>query len=176
MRWLLNEIEMAIEHKLLFIALQTALAIPDICGAIESEDGISRKTQYFAWYDEYAKPKLNCWMSARDCYYFRCSMLHQGSTIPSPPPGTKEENKPSYSRIVFVCPYGGNIKMHNCALDDMLAVDVSIFCRGLVEAAQQWIEKMENEKNANYIKNTNRIIRYYPQGIGPYFNNVGMIG
>ncbi len=75
---LLNEIERGLDAKVYQLSLNLALCIPDICAALESDDGQTNRTKYKRWYETYVGDKLR--LSASDCYYFRCSFLHQGST------------------------------------------------------------------------------------------------
>jgi len=48
MRDLLNQIQSAIETKAYYLALYTSLTIPDICGAMQSDDGKATKEKYIA--------------------------------------------------------------------------------------------------------------------------------
>ena len=172
MEQLLTEIQIALANKLYFIALQATLTIPDICGAIESDDGIARGGKYCNWYNKYAKPRISPHVAAEDVYLFRCSLLHQGTTIPNPRPGQNA----SYSRILFAAPYSHFVEVHDCVVMDALFVDVVIFCNGMVEAAKEWIAEMQGENNANFIKNSSNTIRYYPNGIAPYITGIDTIG
>lgn len=52
---LLEQIEKALECNLYYLALQSTLALPDICGALESENGQANRTKYINWYNTYAK-------------------------------------------------------------------------------------------------------------------------
>jgi len=47
MRLLLDQIEQSLNHKLYYLSLMAVLAIPDIAGALDSDDGcaLSRKSR-----------------------------------------------------------------------------------------------------------------------------------
>ena len=95
MRDLLEQIREALRNpRLYYLALFASLALPDICGAINSEDGKANKWKYVKWYDQYVA-RTCPFLTGEDCYRFRCSLLHQGST---------QHPKSSYARIVFVEP------------------------------------------------------------------------
>ena len=172
MEQLLNEIRIAMDNKLYFVALQAALTIPDICGAIESDNGIATGEKYCRWYDKYAKHRIGHFAMAEDIYLFRCSLLHQGTSIPSP----RGKQKATYSKIIFAAPYSDSLTIHNCVNMEVLSIDIEIFCNGLIEAAEDWKSDMKKENNANYNNNVVKTIRYYPDGIPPYIVGIGAIG
>lgn len=90
---LFNEIERGLDARVYHLTLGMALCIPDMCAALQSEDGKTSGRKYKDWYNNYVGDKLI--MSADDCYYFRCSFLHQGST---------KHEKSNYERVIFVEP------------------------------------------------------------------------
>lgn len=51
MRDVLNQMKSANGAGLYYVALFSALAIPDICGALESQDGTANGQRYRAWFD-----------------------------------------------------------------------------------------------------------------------------
>ena len=46
MELILKEIERALDAKLYYLALQASLTLPDICGALQSNDGVAKKHKY----------------------------------------------------------------------------------------------------------------------------------
>src|SRR5690625_2090972 len=91
----LSQIAEGLESGLYQLALSLTLCLPDICGALESENGYATGTKYKAWFDRYVKQKYPNTLTADDCYYFRCSFLHQGTT---------EHKKSNYKKIIFTEP------------------------------------------------------------------------
>ena len=77
----LNQVDLAANTAgLYFLALAGALVIPDICGALESPDGKTNGARYTAWFNTNVAPKYSAGLvqlSGEDCYFFRCSFLHQ---------------------------------------------------------------------------------------------------
>lgn len=157
MEFQLTEIERALNLGLYYVALQASLALPDICGALQSDNGEASKQKYIAWYNTYAKePGANS-ISGDDCYYFRCSCLHQGST---------QHPRSSYSRILFLVPTGNGFIFHNNVINNALNIDINIFCRNIIKAVRDWTKKVENDEN--YKKNYEHLLKVYPNGLRPY--------
>ncbi|WBV72395.1 hypothetical protein PGH42_05345 [Legionella pneumophila] len=48
----LDQISKGIEANLYYLALFASLSIPDICGALGSENGKSRRDKYINWFNE----------------------------------------------------------------------------------------------------------------------------
>lgn len=161
MRELLRQIEAALEANLYYLALFASLALPDICGAIDSSDGTASGAKYVAWFDKYVAPRYRFlkhqYLTGEDCYRFRCSLLHQGRT---------QHPRSSYSRVIFVEPPKDELTLHLNLIDDALNVDMHIFCRDLIIGAQQWLDEVENTER--FKTNYDKFMRWYPQGLPPY--------
>lgn len=155
---LLNEIERGLDAKVYQLALSLSLCIPDICAALESEDGKISGSKYKGWYEKYMGSKVS--LSAADCYYFRCSFLHQGST---------QHERSQYKKIIFVEPGSGGI-FHNNVINDALNIDVRIFCRDLIKSARKWHNEVKESEN--YKKNYQKTFKRYPNGLAPYIVGV----
>ena len=168
MRDFLAQIEAALDANLYYLALFAALTVPDICGAIESTDGLSTGKKYIQWFEKHIAPQYTSgdtkFLTGEDCYNFRCSLLHQG---------TSQHPKSSYSRVVFVEPKAGAPVFHCNIIDDALNIDVSRFCRDLVTAAIEWMADFHDE--AQFQRNLNKFMRRYPDGLPPYIVGVPVI-
>ena len=165
MQNLLNQIQKGLEADLYYLSLFSALSMPDICGAIESQNGEASGKKYATWFDEYVAPKYGGFLSGDDCYEFRCSLLHQGSS---------QHSKSNYSRVLFVEPSATTNVFHNNIMNDALNIDVRIFCQDIVEGANKWLQKVENTEL--YKKNYDKFMRRYPNGLEPYIVGVPVIG
>lgn len=83
---LVQDIRKALENELYFVALSSALTLPDICGKAAYPDESSGK-RYISWYEEeigkYMKnpdDKENMpYLSGEVIYSLRCSLLHEGN-------------------------------------------------------------------------------------------------
>src|SRR5438132_8002722 len=132
MRELLQQIERATAAgNLYYVALLTALSVPDICGALESEDGEATRTKYIAWFDRWVASKYVVRgapsLTGEVCYYYRCSALHQGRAA---------HPRMGYSRVLFVEPGATTNVFHNNILGDALNIDLSHFVRDLLAGAR----------------------------------------
>src|SRR3989304_6733920 len=154
MKDILEQIRGASDRGLYYVALFSALAIPDICGALESADGQGSGAKYVGWFDRHVAPRYHGFLSGEDAYRFRGSMLHQGTT---------HHPQNSFTRILFVEPGATTNVFHNNIIGDALNIDVSIFVRDLVEAAEGWLSTAE--KMPEYQVNRVRFVTRYPQGL-----------
>ena len=168
MRDLLNQIQSAVRGQAYYLALYASLTIPDICGAMESDDGQAIPSRYKAWFNKYVAPKyLACGqetITGEECYFYRCAVLHQGSA---------QHPRLGFSRILFVEPGTSTNVFHNNVLDDALNIDVSIFCNDILAGAVAWLEATEN--TSNYQKNFPRFLQRYSTGLSPYIVGVPVI-
>lgn len=168
MREIIEQMTKASEAKLYYVALFTALALPDICGAAESSDGVSTPERYKAWFDANVSPKYNACgvitLRGVDAYQFRCSMLHQARM-----------NHPNsaYTRILFVEP-NKQITLHNNVLNDALNIDIQIFVNDVATSAEQWLTSVARDPAVE--RNLEMIVRRYDNGIPPYIVGLPVIG
>ncbi|WP_394557828.1 hypothetical protein [Priestia aryabhattai] len=160
---LFNEIERGLDAGVYHLALGTALCIPDICAGLQSEDGKTSGRKYKEWYNSYVGDKIR--MSANDCYYFRCSFLHEGST---------QHERSNYDRVLFIEPNATTAILHNNILEGALNIDIRIFCNDLIKSAREWLEDVKD--NETYIKNHEKSFKRYPNGIAPYIVGVPVYG
>jgi hypothetical protein len=164
MRDLIGQIREALQNpRLYYLTLFASLALPDICGAISSDNGEASGQKYIDWYNKYVADSCP-FLTGEDCYRFRCSLLHQGST---------QHPKGKYSRIVFVEPSATTNVFHCNILNDALNLDVRVFCTDMIQGVENWLQ--ENENTELYKKNYNRFIRRYPNGLRPYIGGVPVI-
>lgn len=165
MRNFLCQIESALEMNLYYVSLLASLAIPDICGAIDSKDGIATREKYAKWFDKYAGQKYKGKFCGEDCYRFRCSFLHQGSS---------QRSDAKYSRILFIEPSANMpVIAHNNILRDALNIDVRKFCLDIIEGARKWLSEVEQTEQ--YEKNYSKFMRRYPNGLPRYIGGVPII-
>ena len=170
MRTLIQQAKLASESRAYYLSLFAALALPDICGAMSSADGQANRSRYIAWFDQYVAPKYTVGpartpsLSGADCYYYRCSVLHQGSS---------QHPRSAYSRILFVEPGATTNVFHNNVLNDALNIDVGLFCRDVCEGAERWLA--DAEQTAEYQANYARSMQRHENGLPPYIVGVPVI-
>jgi hypothetical protein len=170
MELLLEQIKKGLDANLYYISLFVALCIPDIYGALESEDGRADGEKYKHRIKEYliqARPeKYGRQLSAEQIWNFRCAILHQGRT--------KHDHGIEYKRILFTEPglKTGIDSIHCCIVgskgqDKSLLINLRQFCTDIIEGAKMWLKN--NVHNENYLKNYERLIKRYPNGVSPVF-------
>ena len=162
---LLAQIRAANEGGLYYAALFPALSLPDICGALEASDGIATRPRYADWFDRHVASKYKGFLTGQDCYYFRCSLLHQTSAQPG---------RGKYSRILFVEPGTTSNVFHNNIMHDALNIDVQIFCEDIVSAVEVWLPGAH--QLPFFATNLGRCVTRHPNGLSPYFRGVAVIG
>ncbi|MCQ2010531.1 hypothetical protein NOM01_10940 [Sporolactobacillus sp. STSJ-5] len=167
---LFQEIEKGLSVGLYHMALGLTLCIPDMCAALQSENGQTTGKKYRNWYRENFTDDQNL-LSAEDCYSFRCSFLHQGTT---------QENGSRYARIVFAEP--GPMTMHNNVFinkvkkgnelieERVLNIDIEIFCTIMINSASRWIQKVKDTEV--FKRNSEKAFSKYPEGLSPYIVGV----
>jgi hypothetical protein len=64
-------------NKLWYAGLVLTLMLPDVCAALESEDGRTTRERYKAWFNPWVGNKYPDILSADQMYYLRCGVAHQ---------------------------------------------------------------------------------------------------
>lgn len=168
MRDFIDQIERAVQAHAYYLALYAVLTLPDICGAMESDDGQATRTKYIEWFDKYVAPGYRAFgqstLTGEVCYFYRCAVLHQGRA---------QHPKLGFSRILFVEPGVTTNVFHNNVLNDALNIDVSIFCTDVLKGANIWLQAAEH--SPNYRKNFPLFMQRYPLGLAPYIVGVPVI-
>lgn len=163
MKELILELNKCLKYNLFITGLNTALIIPDICGAMESSDGLATGAKYKAWFDKYVAAKYGGRLSGQDVYKVRCASLHQG---------TFNKNYDEFDKIIFQLPspLGG---AHNVLIDDALVLQVEYFIRDIVEGLKEWESNMQG--NLIYEENYKNSIKYLPNGLKGYIGGFPVI-
>ena len=168
-RDLLEQIEQGLDQNLYYLSFFAALSLPDICGAADSDNGEASGAKYKKWFDDYVGSKYKygqmIFLSGEDCYFFRCGVLHQGTT---------QHAKSGFSRILFVEPGATTNVLHCNIMNDALNIDVRIFCRDIVQAVRVWLAKVEG--TPKFEANMAKFIRRHPEGVPPFLSRLPVIG
>ena len=184
MRTLIEQVERSMQPGLYYLSLFGALAIPDIAGALDSDDGQANGERYKAWYEEWVRPRfrgkllekmppevrqyisgLQNPLTGEACYLFRCSLLHQGSS---------QHPKSPFSRIIFIEPGTTSNVVHYGVLNDALCIDLNCFCIEVLSGARMWLDKVE--KTERYKSNYDMFARRHSEGLKPYIVGVPVVG
>jgi hypothetical protein len=136
----------AIQHSLRsqnwFGALFLALAMPDICGALQyPSDPVG--TRYRRWFDRYLSAEyVPALFSADDCYYLRCAALHQGMS---------EHPKAQNKQVVFITPPpGGRMVFHSNFIESpdgsfVLELQIDVFCQQICAGVLKWKDDVSTD-------------------------------
>ncbi|PAA25955.1 hypothetical protein [Pseudomonas fragi] len=166
---LLDQLDQVADKGLCYVALFTALTIPDMCGALESADGKASGAKYKAWFDKWVAkdytvgPERTPSLSGETCYAYRCGLLHQGRNM---------HEKLGYSRILFVEP-GNGFVMHNNVINDALNIDIPSFVKGITGAARKWLAAETGNKP--FEDNYALFMKRHKNGLPPYIGGVDVI-
>lgn len=174
MRELITQIENGLEHDLYLLSLYSALTLPDICGAIGSNNGEATGQKYKEWYSKYVFEKYSL-IDADTCYNFRCKALHQSLT---------ESKRPSddYSFIAFAEPQPKNtgnivsIQIGKSEIDGKVgpkSIDVVKFILAIIEGTKEWME--EHNGTEPYDLNISKTINRHPEGLTDLIEGVTYI-
>ena len=155
---LIAQTRKALDANLYYIGLFSALAIPDICGAIESPDGEATGARYRAWYHQYVIPRYDT-LSADECYHYRCTALHQGRSEPS--------KAKDYERILFIEPSEAQrlrINSKRVRVGDETAIMIHLvdLIQSILAAAEHWIATSRGPEP--FQTNYDRFMHRHPNG------------
>ena len=164
MKELIDPVKKALDNNLYYLALLTALVLPDICGALSSEDGKANKKKYVNWFNRYVGNRYKGCLTGEDCYYFRCSFVHQG---------TSQHPKSNYSRVLFVEPTATSNIFHCNILNGALNIDVRIFVMDILKGVEKCLDEIHDTEV--FKKNYARFMKRYPNGLPPYIVGVPVI-
>ncbi|MCZ7532295.1 MAG: hypothetical protein M5U23_02600 [Acidimicrobiia bacterium] len=149
-----DEIEGAIRAELYYVALFSALTIPDHMAALASPNGLTTGKKYRRWYRE----NVTYCLTAEDCYLYRCRMLHEAAAE------LKDESTPT-ARVAFTEPGGGVV---DCVrVGELLIVHVPTLCSRLIDAARTWLESKVSDEvvQANLSKTVRRYGELKQRGV-----------
>lgn len=161
MDFLSEQIKKALDAQLYYIAVMYTLTLPDICSALESQDGKTNGFLYKAWCDTWLLASYPT-LTSDDLYGLRCGVVHQGKL---------GHPNMQYSRIIFTVPIpSSNVFIHNNVINDALNLDALQFCRDMVDAMTKWYNQKKEDTNVKV--NLPQLVRLYPNGLHPYI--IGM--
>lgn len=161
---LLRQIERSLSSGSYLLSLYTCLALPDICGALESHNGEASGNRYKGWFNRWVAPKYDGLMNGDQCYAYRNGVLHQGRA--------KHRNL-GYKRIIFLEP-NPNLTFHRNIFSDALNIDLTIFCNDLISSVREWLQAMKG--NSIFEENYAHFMKRNENGISPYIIGVPVIG
>lgn len=155
-----NAVRKSIQDKNWFGGLFLTLCLPDICGALENPNE-SVEVRYKRWFNANLAKLYMPLFSAEDCYYFRCSCLHQG---------LDKHSKLSHERIHFITPPPRNNIVHKNKLNNILQMQIDIFCNDMTSAVEVWYETTVKGNPDIQLRITNLMKIYGPESLKPFIS------
>jgi len=145
---IIKAVKQAINCKNWFAALYISLTLPDICGAMENPEK-GNGFRYKNWYGKYLSEKCKN-LTPEACWQLRNACLHEGSDA---------EGIRAFKRIHFVEPAGGMI-IHGNRLNEVLQLQIDVFCRDFCEAVEEWLRDVRNDQEI--IARINKLMKVHP--------------
>jgi hypothetical protein len=171
---LVQQMRLALAAGAYMPSLMVALTIPDICGAVSSDNGRSSGAKYKSWLTEWVRlvehPAIDTSLGPDEAeliYGFRCSLLHQGSAHPhggGPP-------------IAFIEPAPGASQLHNLSTvvgdSTIFWLSVPAFVEAIAAGVDRWWAAVGT--TATVSRNMERYARRRPEGLPPHAGGAPVI-
>lgn len=158
-----DEILKAVSSGLYSVPIFMSAAIPDICAALESDDGRTTAARYRAWFDKWAADRMTL-MTAEDCYSLRCGLIHQGKLG-----GLKGE----ISQVIFPLPNPAIATFANCRFNDVYMYDIASFCSDMISSSNDWWGIVEG--NSTVMQNAKHILKVHASGWGNAISGIPVL-
>jgi len=156
---MVKDIELALQAKLYYLAIIVCLILPDICAALESEDGRASKKGYIDWYTKYAKAQAGG-VDPEECYSLRCGMAHQGKM---------NIKNGGAGRVVFTMEHN-HVRLDSVTLKSgdvsAYAFDAEYWCRRWIVAVRDWYKTAQYDPIVQ--RNMQDMMQPRPFGLHPF--------
>jgi hypothetical protein len=143
-----DDMERCRQAKAYWSLLHVTACLPDICAALESDDGEAKRARYIDWCDRYVPNPL---LSGDERYRMRCKILHQGRS--------STEKPGRYTGFSFGQPSDSGYVDHMRVDVGVLHVDVGELACETVQGVMRWIEWLEKHANSREALNVETNLR-----------------
>jgi hypothetical protein len=159
MRELLDQIRRASAAGLYYLALIGALALPDICGALSSDDGWATPSTYKDWLRNNVPEQA---ANAAATYGLRCSLLHQGRARPH-----------GVSFPIACCyPSPSGFEIHNLSTvvggSEVGWLSIPTFVDEVTRGAERWFDQFGETKAV--ARNLEKFMHFRPDGLRGHYD------
>jgi hypothetical protein len=155
MKELIEQIRAASAHGLYYLALYGTLTLPDICGALASDNGRASGAKYKDWLRTNVPEHA---ADADEIYGLRCSMMHQGQALPHG----------GHFPIAFTAP--GTGQLHNLSTvvgDEQVGwMSIELFVAEVTSGAERWLAQYGDSNTVQ--RNLEKFARLRPEGLPPH--------
>ena len=137
-----------------YSALMVAVALPDVCGHLESPK-MGSATRYQVWFVRYLANRYkhaigaagmeHVFLSAADCYALRCALLHEGEDKI-----IAQRSRDILERFHFTRPLvlqATHCNYFRTPTGDVLQLDVKTFCEDICQGVEKWLSDMMGNKD-----------------------------
>jgi hypothetical protein len=125
--------------------LHVTMCLPDICAALQSDDGETTPALYKAWCDQHLSDPA---LSSAERYRMRCRVLHQGRASIGHPG--------RYTGFSFAQPTPNGQTVHMRLDDSTLILDVGRLSDEVKAGVERWIRHVEASPTLPEALNTER--------------------
>jgi hypothetical protein len=156
---IVHDIELALKAKLYYLAIIVCLTIPDVCAALEAEDGRINRSLYLAWYAKHAKAQAGG-VDPEECWSLRCGMTHQGKM---------DIVRGIANRVVFTMSstqYRFDGMTLKSPTTSAYVFDAESWCLRWVGAVREWYKNAQH--NPIVQRNMQDVMQVRPYGLAPF--------
>jgi hypothetical protein len=152
-----NEMAECATARTYWSLLHIVVCVPDICGALGSEDGEATGKKFIDWCNRFLADEM---LSGVDWYQMRCKVLHQGRTTP---------DKSPYDNFVFGQPASDGTSDHRRVDGAAIHLDVGKLAEEVRAAIDRWFDDLSknpsNPEAVNVEKNLGSLVKVHPAAI-----------
>lgn len=148
-----EEIKRCARAKCFWALLHLLVILPDICAALEADDGKADDGRYRNWCRRYFPGDKA--FTHEDQYAIRCALLHQGRTV---------TDRGRYGSFSFVQPTKTGDIFHRIVTDfgkgikPNFTLDVSKMADETIRAMRAWFADLQKPDNAHRLNNVQRYV------------------
>lgn len=155
MEEMIRQIRLASTHGLYYLALLGALSLPDICGALASDNGRASGSKYKDWLRKNVPDQAN---GADEIYGLRCSLLHQGQAMPHG----------GHFPIAFMAPGVGQLHNLSTVVGDSQVgwLSIEMFVEEVTQGAEAWLKQFGTSNIVS--RNLSKFARLRLEGLPPH--------
>lgn len=125
--------------------LHVTVCLPDICAALQSDNGDTRPALYKAWCNDHLPDPM---LSGAERYRMRCTVLHQGRASTGQPG--------RYTGFAFTQPASTGQVYHRRVDGKTLALDVGLLAQEVRSGVDRWIGHVEARPTSREATNVER--------------------
>ncbi len=138
-----DEMDRCVIGECYWALLHIVMILPDVCAALESDDGQGKPDKYKNWCKRYL---ADTYMTAADWYALRCAILHQGRTTP-------DEGR--YKSVSLSAPSVGGTRLHKVVVqpENNITLDMGKMAEEVKESISRWLRDLQSQEHGSRLAN-----------------------